>query len=287
MAESEIRRVSGCDEEDRISNLPEHLIDSILEPLPVEDAINLPELKKLKLVACTNVNNFNFTATKLKYLLVFGCPDAMLLRLLNSPCLTEVGMYLQNPIEDNIRVERMTLVTMLSKLPKIEVLTLYGLFFKAVIAEKIPKWLPHAVNSLKYLWLFEFEVGDLDQLEGVLCLIRNSPNLETLTVNSLKMEFQVIDRYDVGPAADHLESPNCLDCTLNQLELVEITDLNGSRPELLFIELLLAHSPSLNKFTIRPSGASDLQKRFDILKDVIQFPRASPKARILFLDPKT
>ncbi|KAL4561350.1 hypothetical protein LXL04_033515 [Taraxacum kok-saghyz] len=439
MAETKIRRVTSCDEEDRISNLPEHLIDSILEPLPVEDAartsilskkwrykwtkmrallfdehffnrfgkntpfgrngfiriinkvlilhtgpiskfvlhiphvnmalnifeevdqwmiilsrngvkeltiinsnqryelpsyafsclelrslklkncfikrplefkeflnleyldltnidfgdnlsgtqINLPELKKLYLVACTHVNNFNIKATKLKSLYVDSCPDAMLLRLFHSPCLTRVGMFVQYPIEDNIRVERMTLVTMLSKLTEIEALTVDGRFFKVMIAQKIPKWLPCAVNSLKRVCLIGFEVGDLDQLEGALFLIRNSPNLESLIVMSLKMESQVIDRYDVGPAADHLEAPNCLDCTLNKLQTVKITDLQGSRPELLFIELLLAHSPSLNKFTIRPSGASDAHKRLDILKDVIQFPRASPKAKIFFLDSAT
>ena len=97
----------------------------------------------------------------------------------------------------------------------------------------------------------------------------------------------VIDRHDVGPAADHLESPNCLDCTLNKLQTVEITSLQGSRIELLFIKLLLAHSPSLNKYTIRPNEASDAQKRLDMLKNVIRFPRASPKAKIFFLDSAT
>ncbi|KAL4561352.1 hypothetical protein LXL04_033517 [Taraxacum kok-saghyz] len=370
MAESKIRRVAGCDEEDRISNLPEHLTDSILERLPIQDAIwkkkpfrrngfmriinkvlilhtgpiskfvlhiphvnmalnifeevdqwmiilsrngvkeliitnpnqcyelpsyvfsclelrflrleycfikrplefegflnledlvlmnivfgdsssrtqiSLPQLKKLSIYEFTNVNNFNIKATKLQCLFVVNYADATLLRLLHSPCLTDVGMYLQNPIEDNIRVERMTLMTMLSKLPEIKALSVNGLFFKAVIAENIPKWLPNAVNSLKCIWLLQFEVGDLDQLEGALCLIRNSPNLETLI---LKMGSHVIDRHDVGPAADHLESPNCLDCTLNKLQTVEITSLQGSRIELLFIKLLLAHSPSFNKFTI-------------------------------------
>ncbi|KAI3511342.1 hypothetical protein L1887_18493 [Cichorium endivia] len=71
-------------------------------------------------------------------------------------------------------------------------------------------------------------------------------------------------RVDVGPASNHLESSNCLDCTLNRLQTVEIRSLEGSRPELLFIQLLLAHSPSLEKITITPSRASDLQKRLDI-----------------------
>ncbi|KAI3738995.1 hypothetical protein L2E82_29325 [Cichorium intybus] len=91
-------------------------------------------------------------------------------------------------------------------------------------------------------------------------------------------------RVDVGQASNHLESPNFLDFTLNRLQIVEIRSLEGSRLELLFIKLLLAHSPSLEKFTIRPSSASDVQKRLDIAKAVMQFPRASPKAKMFYLN---
>lgn len=75
---------------------------------------------------------------------------------------------------------------------------------------------------------------------------------------------------DEGPALNHLETPHCLDCTLNQLLTVKITVFEGSRTEILFLKLLLAHSPSLKKFTITPCGACGV----DISKDVMQFPRA-------------
>ncbi|CAH1441172.1 unnamed protein product [Lactuca virosa] len=190
----------------------------------------------------------------------------------------------EKPIEDNVQVEKTTLPIMLSNLPKIVVLYLDGVFFKALIEEKIPKWLPHPVNSLKRLFFLNFQLGDLDQLHGALCLLRNSPNLERLSVTSFQMRFRLI-RYDLEPASDHLEDPNCLDCTLDQLQTVEMTRLEGSKPELLFIKLILAHSPSLLKFTIRPSKFSDVQKRLDIAKDVMQFPRASPKAKMFYLNP--
>ncbi|KAI3511340.1 hypothetical protein L1887_18491 [Cichorium endivia] len=88
-------------------------------------------------------------------------------------------------------------------------------------------------------------------------------------------------RVDEGPASNHLESPNSLNCTLNQLQTVEITSLNGSRPEMLFIKLLLANSPSLKEFNITPYGTCDAQKRLAIGKDVMEFPRASPTAEII------
>ncbi|KAI3511343.1 hypothetical protein L1887_18494 [Cichorium endivia] len=76
------------------------------------------------------------------------------------------------------------------------------------------------------------------------------------------MEPQV----DIEPASNHLESPNCLDCTLDQLQTVKMISLEGSRPELLFIKLLLAHSPSLEKLTIMPSYEL---KSFNVFIDLL------------------
>ncbi|CAH1441143.1 unnamed protein product [Lactuca virosa] len=139
------------------------------------------------------------------------------------------------------------------------------------------------VASLKHLWLYHFQLGDLDQLHAALCLLRNSPNLE-----SLHMILHTDDnepRVDVGPASNHFETLNSLDCTLNGLKTVEIASLKGSKPEMLFIKLLLTHSPCLEKFTITPSRALNAKKILDIAKDVMQLPRASTKAKIFYLDP--
>ncbi|KAL4560993.1 hypothetical protein LXL04_033152 [Taraxacum kok-saghyz] len=89
-------------------------------------------------------------------------------------------------------------------------------------------------------------------------------------------------RVDVGPALSYLEAPDCLDCTLSKLKSVKMKSLEGSRPELLFIKLLLAHSPCLEKLGIASSGSCDAKKRFDIAKDVMRFPRASPKVEAIY-----
>ncbi|KAL7616850.1 hypothetical protein Lser_V15G03039 [Lactuca serriola] len=235
--------------------------------------ISLPQLKKLSMYSCTNVSNFNIKATRIWSLAVFTCPGVMLLQLLHSPCISRFA------IRDFVQGERMNLEWVLRNLPVIEALYIDGSSLKFLSAENIPKWLPHPVNSLKHLRLRNFEVGDLDQLHGALCLLRNSPNLKS-SVIQLYMEPQV----DVGLASNHLDTPNCLDYTLKQLQTVEIISLEGSGPELLFIKLLLAHSPSLESLTNRPSRDSDVQKRFDIAKDVMQFPRASTNAKMFYLD---
>ncbi|KAL7616944.1 hypothetical protein Lser_V15G03067 [Lactuca serriola] len=98
------------------------------------------------------------------------------------------------------------------------------------------------------------QLCELGQLHGVLGLLRNSPNNPEL---------------DEGPALNHLETP------LNQLLTVKMTVFEGSRTEILFLKLLLAHSPSLKKFTITPCGACGV----DIVKDVIQFPEPHQKQK--------
>ncbi|KAJ9558784.1 hypothetical protein OSB04_013398 [Centaurea solstitialis] len=236
--------------------------------------VSLPRLRWLTLFKCRYDFDFNIKARNLELLVVTACFDAILLRLMDStPRLSMVVIYFWKAIEDCVQLEGMNLTRMLSILPKLRFLTMDGHFLK------VPKWLPGAINSLSYLWLVDFQLSDLDQLHGALCLLRNSRNLENLRMDSTK---HAVMHYDVGPASDHLESPDCLDQTLNQLRDVEITTLKGSRPELLFIKLLLAHSPSLDKMTIQSSGTIDASKTLNIVKDVMQFPRASPKAEIIY-----
>ncbi|KAJ9558821.1 hypothetical protein OSB04_013435 [Centaurea solstitialis] len=226
-----------------------------------------------------NVFNFNITASDLDMPSVNACFNAMLLRLMDNPCLSMVSICFGKPIEDCVQLEGMNLTRMLSVLPKLRSLVIDGHFLKFLCADQVPKWLPSALNSLRYFRLYDLRHSDLDQLQGALCLLRNSPNLETLRLSHTKLEAM---HYDVGPASDHLESPDCLDQTLNQLRTVEITNLKGSRPELLFIKLLLAHSPSLDKMTIQSSGTFDASKRLNIGMELMQFPRASPKAEIIY-----
>ncbi|KAJ9564723.1 hypothetical protein OSB04_000689 [Centaurea solstitialis] len=202
--------------------------------------VTLPQLRRLELVTCKNVYNFNIMASQLQALLVFGCHDAMLLKLLDAPHLN-----------------------------------------KYLSADEIPKWLPRAVNSLSNLELEILHLSDLDQLHGALCLLRNSPNLERLYMRQSPRKEPWVTRYDVQAASDHLESQDCLHQTFNRLQTVEIEFFDGSRPALLFIKVLLARSPSLEKLTIHPSRTSS--NAHESLNIVMQFAQVSPKAKVIFL----
>ncbi|KAJ0810202.1 putative F-box domain, FBD domain, leucine-rich repeat domain superfamily [Helianthus annuus] len=228
--------------------------------------INLPQLKRLKLYSCGNVNNFNIKAEKLQYLRVTGCPDAnaMILQLLHSEHLNAVYIRRLSPVEDFIQVKRFSFIV-------------DGYFLKILAAEKFPDSLPHVVQCLQELELTSFSFGDLNQLQGAICMLRNSPNLKGLRVTHMLMGQEA----DLQLTSNYLESPDCLDQTLLMLQTVEMTSFEGSRPELLFVKLLLDCCPHLENMIIQPKSTIDAEKRLNIAKDVLMFPRASPKAKVV------
>ncbi|GJX16865.1 hypothetical protein Tco_0217697 [Tanacetum coccineum] len=222
MTENNKRRPITCDVEDIISNLPEHLIDSIVERLPLQDAM---------------------------------------------------------PIEGFAPEKRLNFSRMLSYLHNIELLNTDGYFLKTLITERNLRLLPHLFNRLKHSKIQNFKYGNLDKLCGALSLLQNSSNLETLWGSKAI-------HVDMEPTSNYLESSGCLGKALDRLKTIEIVSVEGSRPELLFIKILLDHSLSLKKMIIRPRTTDDPHKMLKIARNVMQFPRASTKAKILCLDPK-
>ncbi|KAL4561330.1 hypothetical protein LXL04_033494 [Taraxacum kok-saghyz] len=356
MTESKRRRVFSCAEEDRISNLQEHLLDSILERVPIEDAARTSILSRKWRHTWRNMRALVFDkhfsnkfakngAFRRKGFIriinhvLFLHKGPILTFLLHIPgnippdSFQEVDQWMYFLSRNGVTEIVLTNSNQLYKLPcymfccrELRKLKLKHCLFKPPLEFK-------AFLNLEDLELTNIDFGDnlcgsqisLPQLKTLsLYMCTNvckftikATNLQSLVVltgptarSSVRIlrgpyitifgihDFVGGERKDLskelshlpeikdvhidsiflkeprvgeGPALNHLESSNCLDCTLNQLELVEITDLQGSRPELLFIELLLAHSPSLQKFTvapsrvsIAPSRVSDVKKRLDI-----------------------
>lgn len=243
---------------------------------------NLPELEELMLVTCTNVCNFNIKAKRLQRLVVITYPpDAILLPSFQITCL--ITLCLVSYIREGFQqVDRTNLTRMLSCLRNIIDLSVDGFYVKFFIADKTPKQLPH---SLKRLELININFCDLDQLHGAIFLLQNSPNLNLLRVFQLPSLGRYVMQFDVESTSNYLCTLDSLNQTLKQLRTIEILDVEGLRPEMLFIKLLLTHSSSLEKMTIRPSADADTHKRLNIAMDVMRFPRASPKAEMLYLDP--
>ncbi|KAL6550638.1 hypothetical protein OROMI_021126 [Orobanche minor] len=256
----------------------------------------LPQLKHLYLSYCTSQWNFNIIAPKLKHLRVPFSLDTWLLRLLdNSPCITVLRIRAGSPTGDITPLETRPLDIILSKLPMLEDLHVRATFFEELTIANIPKSLPAPFTGLKHLGFDGFDISNICHLQGMLFLLRSSPNLETLAFRGLQRVNLIGDSYyhhddeddeddeDEGPATYALQA--LLNSTFTRLETVEMKFLKkGLTLELLFIQLLLANSPSLKKLTCMKSrefiDAHELRR---IAKDVMHFPRASTNAKLLFL----
>ncbi|XP_071718678.1 F-box/LRR-repeat protein At3g26922-like [Rutidosis leptorrhynchoides] len=269
------RRFVTPAEEDRISQLPDNLTNLILERLPIQDAVRTSILSTNWRYKWTTIGSLvldkNFSE-KFARNGAFGLNGFIrtvnqLFNYLKGPIL-KVYLYIPNMFLDSFQ-EVDQWIFSVSK----------GHLF---VAENISNLLPNKANSLKILKIVNINFGDMDQLQGALCMLRNSPNLEQLHMMNSQMSQHL--RFDVTPALRYLEASNCLGQTLIQLKTIEITRVDGSRPVLLFIKLLLAHSHTLEKLSIQPN-VTDVHQRLNIAKHVMQFPRASSKAELLYLNP--
>ncbi|THG14769.1 hypothetical protein TEA_006813 [Camellia sinensis var. sinensis] len=142
----------------------------------------------------------------------------------------------------------------------------------------VPKRLPNSLNNLKTLKLFFLCFEEVNEISVILCLIRSSPNLEKITVVAPSTETIVV----IDPVLELLEIKDWSGVSLNQLQVVQLGGLYGTRSELKFIKLLLAISPVLETMFIQTDSEKVVDEGLRILNEVTQFPRLSPQAEIKF-----
>ncbi|GKE59692.1 hypothetical protein Tco_1498877, partial [Tanacetum coccineum] len=101
----------------------------------------------------------------------------------------------------------------------------------------------------------------------------SSPNLEKITLT-------MHDRYD----PDKLESNmgDCSDIWLQNLKELKISRFNNLVGESRFVKLILAKSPVLKK-VILEVWFRDADRHLEILRPLLQSPRASPAAEIIVM----
>ncbi|VFQ95336.1 unnamed protein product [Cuscuta campestris] len=86
-----------------------------------------------------------------------------------------------------------------------------------------------------------------------------------------------------------LENPSgwLSDHDLCRLENVEIRSFKGSRQEMLFVKAILSKSPALVRLVIEDSDdIDDVAQALKLSRELLSFPRASPKAQVVFVDSK-
>ena len=115
----------------------------------------------------------------------------------------------------------------------------------------------------------------------MLIVIQGEFKFNTICIVSLQAYNHSVD---VETIAEFLQAQDFSNLPLNRLRKVEMHLLTGAEPEMQFVKLLLACSPALEKMKIVLKEDNPSTEELGILKKLIRFPRASPKAELILLD---
>ncbi|RVW44636.1 F-box/FBD/LRR-repeat protein [Vitis vinifera] len=196
----------------------------------------------------------------------------------NTPVLAVVSIALNRAV--NQRPGCSKPMKLADSLPALEKLYVGYNFLKLLRAgDSVAGPLGRPLEHLKVLRVWKMHMEDRQGMLDALHLIKNSPNLQKLII--------VIEPSRVA-VVENLVGQDFSACCLKRLEEVELHFISGIGSEVELIKLVLANAPGLKKMKIIPSENLLFHARgLEILKKLIQFPRASPKAEIKYSDSKS
>ncbi|XP_015164750.1 uncharacterized protein [Solanum tuberosum] len=138
------------------------------------------------------------------------------------------------------------------------------------------------LNYLKCLCLSHIYLDELVELSPSLCLIRSSPYLQDI---QMKIDYVALNEL-LFPVPDDVvnEIPSSFsDVTFSHLRSVKFEGITGKKPEMEIVKLLLAKSPMLVRMLIQPNKENgSVETRLKVLTEITKFPRASPKAAVVY-----
>ncbi|KAA8532815.1 hypothetical protein F0562_033068 [Nyssa sinensis] len=224
-----------------------------------------PRLEILTLDFCSGSGHFIIHAPNLKHLCVSGSLESICIQNAQNLLTLSLGSSQMR------RSSGSNISRVLGSLPMIEKLDIDLDFYEFLAAGDIPKMLPTKMNCMKNLTLSSVDFSKVGEISCALCLIRSCPNLQELYISATRNASTI-------PALNFLEE----DCTLSQLQVVNISSVIGLPSELEFIKCLLACSPLLETMFIGCCAELDAIATLIMSKDLLRFRRASPKAEIIF-----
>ncbi|KAH0681697.1 hypothetical protein KY289_019449 [Solanum tuberosum] len=268
-------------------------------------AIKTPLLVELNLTHCEGTQYLNIEfSSGLKYLSVRESHYNLDLNsnyFRNIKKLTYLYLVFDNPIRVD---ERLTLEKLLFSSPTLETLTLgfyvlednaFGDPDEAVMKYlDAPSCLDQTLNKLEDVSIHIFRRSKV-VLSFIKLLFAHAPSLsrmsikprnassskEELNVATELMRFpRVIDSTtsdNVEEVLEYLNSTVCLNQPLHSLKDVGMHAFEGLKVEMLFVKLLFARTPSLIRMQV---NVFDLEKGREIATELMDFPRASPKAEL-------
>ncbi|KAK4434993.1 hypothetical protein Salat_0662300 [Sesamum alatum] len=168
---------------------------------------------------------------------------------------------------------------MIEVLGKLSSLEADGGFLQFLARGGVPQKLPTNLNHLRVLSLSHIGFEHIVEVKCALCLIRSSPNLQSLKIISEKSSDA-----DMETTTRYLKAQQKHKIPLRRLKIVMIWCISGREPEMEFVKLLLLTATALRKLEFGSAYEAKEEARSNMLKQLVSFRRASPKAQIIFRD---
>ncbi|KAJ0436003.1 putative F-box domain, FBD domain, F-box-like domain superfamily protein [Helianthus annuus] len=161
-------------------------------------------------------------------------------------------------------------------LPLVERLCMSWYPIKCFATGVMPHKLPTSLVHMKYLHLKGLFFARAIDLRSTLLLVTSSPNIETII---LEMQY---DQYAaLTPTAMNLiDQQDYSYVVLHHLRLISITNFDNMKTGMDFVKLILAKSPMLKIVDIMIDKRVAIHGEVKMLKELLQYPRASTRAEI-------
>ncbi|XP_059315924.1 F-box/FBD/LRR-repeat protein At1g13570-like [Lycium ferocissimum] len=257
-----------------------YLEDVTIVPTTDFCVIDVPHLFVLELNSCAGTQYLKIISPKLETLVFRNSHYFVLNCFVNCKILRMLQLTFNKEVSNLEHDQRSTVEKLLFSLaPTIEILYLdsvgiLSFLLELLNADTFPMGPPFALNCLWYLSLF-VDFGKLSETSRALQLIKSAPNL-----SKLEILLDGTNENDEEAVSKYLNSPACLDRPLNKLKHVVIHWFEGAKTELLFIKLLFARTPFLERMSIRQGREFGSREESNIFTELICFPKASPKAEL-------
>ncbi|KAJ9709502.1 hypothetical protein PVL29_001130 [Vitis rotundifolia] len=238
---------------------------------------NSPLLEKLRVIDGSTFDHLEISAPNLKIFIFIGVFESISFK--NTPVLAVVSIVLNRAVNQR-RGRCSKPMKLADSLPALEKLYVGYNFLKLLRAgDSVAGPLGRPLEHLKVLRFWNMHMEDRQGMLDALYLINNSPNLQKLIIVIEPLRVEVVE---------NLVGQDFSACCLKRLEEVELHFMSGIGSEVELIKLVLANAPGLKKMKIIPSeNLLPHARGLEILKKLIQFPRASPKAEIKYSDSKS
>ncbi|KAJ8542230.1 hypothetical protein K7X08_017096 [Anisodus acutangulus] len=239
----------------------------------------MPSLEILQFTQCSGLRFLNIYAPKLYCLYLSGCgTDALNMGpFMDCGKMKVFGIVSQEEVSLNRQDKAMKLTDLLNSWPNLSHLILCRYFLKIFASDTGAESLPMCLNRLRCLYLWDYNFDSKDQTFALLSILRSYPNLKTLRFLSGQRK-----KGDMEVDVNYFEGPGYGTQRLNNFQALQISNFYGSRAELLFIRFILASAPLLQKVVLLVDTSVSESQSLKISKELMRFPRASPKSEIIF-----